>query len=139
VVVRAGLGIRVYDDSPRPELLGAGPRGRDRGGTVHAGRLGSIRVEVVSAHDANSVRSPVDGRRGLITPRNVHPSSMTRSDLALVCEPGRMDSGFIVFRRDSVEVRLVKDRSQWSVDLIADGWSERDRVDFPLFHGFALD
>jgi len=36
-------------------------------------------------------------------------------------------------------VRLVLDRSQWSVDLIADGWPERDRVIFPLFHGFALD
>jgi hypothetical protein len=45
-------------------------------------------------------------------------------------EPGTMDSGFIAFRRDPVEVRLVKDRSQWSVDLIADGWSERDRVAF---------
>jgi hypothetical protein len=43
-------------------------------------------------------------------------------------EGGTMDSGRIVFRREPVEVRLVKDRSQWSVDLIADGWRERDRV-----------
>jgi hypothetical protein len=54
-------------------------------------------------------------------------------------EGGTMDSGVIMFRREPVEVRLVKDRSQWSVDLIADGWRERDRVKFPLFHGFALD
>jgi hypothetical protein len=54
-------------------------------------------------------------------------------------ESGTMDSGLIVFHREPVEVRLVKDRSQWSVDLIADGWDERDRVAFPLFHGFALD
>ena len=54
-------------------------------------------------------------------------------------EAGTMDSGVIVFRREPVEVRLVKDRSQWSVDLIANGWRERDRVPFPLFHGFALD
>jgi hypothetical protein len=50
-----------------------------------------------------------------------------------------MDSGVIAFRREPVEVRLVKDRSQWSADLIADGWREQDRVNFPLFHGFALD
>ncbi|NUT54916.1 MAG: hypothetical protein HOQ03_02890 [Thermoleophilia bacterium] len=54
-------------------------------------------------------------------------------------EAGTMDSGLIAFRREPVEVRLVKDRSQWSVDLIADGWPERDRVNFPLLHGFALD
>jgi hypothetical protein len=54
-------------------------------------------------------------------------------------EGGTMDSGVIAFRREPVELRLVKDRSQWSVDLIADGWRERDRVSFPLFHGFALD
>jgi len=54
-------------------------------------------------------------------------------------EGGTMDSGVITFRRQPVEVALVKDRSQWSVDLVADGWAERDRVSFPLFHGFALD
>jgi hypothetical protein len=54
-------------------------------------------------------------------------------------EVGGMDSAIIAFHRDPVEIRLVKDRSQWSVDLIADGWPERDRVSFPLFHGFALE
>jgi hypothetical protein len=54
-------------------------------------------------------------------------------------EPGTMDSGLIAFRREPVEVRLVKDRSQWSVDLRADGWPERDRLNFPLLDGFALD
>jgi hypothetical protein len=38
-----------------------------------------------------------------------------------------------------VELRLIRDRSQWSVDLSADGWDERERVPFPLFHGFALE
>lgn len=52
-------------------------------------------------------------------------------------ETGPMDSGLIAFRRDPVEIRLVKDRSQWSVDLIDDGWGPEDRVSFPLFHGFA--
>ena len=52
---------------------------------------------------------------------------------------GTMDSGLITFRRDPLEIRLVKDRSQWSADLIADGWPERDRLNFPLFDGFALD
>ena len=54
-------------------------------------------------------------------------------------EGGTMDSGVITFRREPVELRLVKDRAQWSADLIADGWRERDRLNFPLFHGFALD
>jgi hypothetical protein len=51
-------------------------------------------------------------------------------------EAGTMDSGLITFRREPVEIQLVKDRSQWSVNLIADGWRERDRVTFPLFAGF---
>jgi hypothetical protein len=54
-------------------------------------------------------------------------------------EEGTMDSELIVFRREPVEVRLIKDRSQWSVDLIADTWPERDRLTFPLFHGFTLE
>ena len=52
---------------------------------------------------------------------------------------GPMDSGLITMRHDPVEIRLVKDRSQWSVDLMADGWTKDQRVPFPLFHGFALD
>jgi len=54
-------------------------------------------------------------------------------------EIGTMDSALIVFYREPVEIRLVKDRSQWSMDLIADGWPKRDWIAFPLFHGFALD
>jgi hypothetical protein len=54
-------------------------------------------------------------------------------------ETGPMDSALIAFRREPVEIRLAKDRSQWSVDLIADGWPQHDRIVFPLFHGFALD
>jgi hypothetical protein len=54
-------------------------------------------------------------------------------------DQGPMDSELIVFRREPVELRLTKDRSQWSVDLIADGWPERDWVDFPLFHGFTVE
>jgi hypothetical protein len=54
-------------------------------------------------------------------------------------EVGTMDSALIAFRREPVEIRLVKDRSKWSVDLIADGWPKHERILFPLFHGFALD
>ena len=54
-------------------------------------------------------------------------------------EPGTMDSGLIAFRREPIEVRLVKDRSQWSVDLIAHGWPASDRLNFPMLDGFALD
>ncbi len=53
-------------------------------------------------------------------------------------EVGTMDSAQITFRREPIEIYLVKDRSQWSVDLSVDGWPKRDRVVFPLFHGFAL-
>jgi hypothetical protein len=53
-------------------------------------------------------------------------------------EVGTMDSAVITFRRDPVEIRLVKDRSQWSADLLADGWPQHDRILFPLFHGFGL-
>lgn len=67
--------------------------------------------------------------------RQLHSSGFTERQR----EKGSMDSEVIVFRRDPLEVRLVKDRSQWSVDCIADGWHERDRVVFPLFHGFALN
>jgi hypothetical protein len=34
-------------------------------------------------------------------------------------EAGTMDSGLIAYRRDPIEIRLVKDRSQWSVDLMS--------------------
>lgn len=54
-------------------------------------------------------------------------------------QPGTMDSGLIRYRREPVEISLVKDRSQWSVDLMVDGWSARERLSFPLFHGFASE
>jgi hypothetical protein len=44
----------------------------------------------------------------------------------------------VVFRREPIEIRLVKDRGQWTCDLIADGWALADRVTFPLFKGFGL-
>jgi hypothetical protein len=50
-----------------------------------------------------------------------------------------MDSGLIVFRRQPVELRLVKDRAQWSVDMVANSWRESERLNFPLFDGFTLD
>ena len=54
-------------------------------------------------------------------------------------ERGGMDSELIAFRREPVDIRLIKDRGQWSVDLLADGWTERHRLQFPLFHGFARE
>ena len=52
--------------------------------------------------------------------------------------PELFGNRLFVFRRTPVELRVTKDRGQWSVDLIADGWPEHDRVLFPLLHGFAL-
>ncbi len=66
--------------------------------------------------------------------RQLESSGFTRTHE----EVGTMDSAVIAFHRTPVEIRLVKGRSQWSADLIADGWPERDRVVFPLFHGFGL-
>jgi hypothetical protein len=43
----------------------------------------------------------------------------------------------LVFRRAPMELRITKDRDQWSVDLIADGWDENERVLFPHFRGLA--
>jgi hypothetical protein len=41
----------------------------------------------------------------------------------------------VIFRRSPLEIRVTKDRSQWSLDVTADGWPEADRIYFPLFHG----
>ena len=49
-----------------------------------------------------------------------------------------MDSAVVTYRREPIEIHLVKDRSQWSVDLTVDGWPKAQKVVFPLFHGFAL-
>jgi hypothetical protein len=54
-------------------------------------------------------------------------------------QAGPMDSALMVFHREPVELRLVKDRSQWSVDLQIAGWPKRDRLTFPLFHGFGIE
>jgi hypothetical protein len=47
-----------------------------------------------------------------------------------------MDSARILFRRGTVAVSLWKDRSQWSLDVMVDGW--RDSMSFPLLDGFGL-
>ena len=51
-------------------------------------------------------------------------------------EWGGMDSGVIVCRREPLEIGLVKERSQWMLDLSVDGW--RETVAFPLLEGFGL-
>lgn len=61
--------------------------------------------------------------------RMVRAATRTQGVHATHEEVGTMDSALITFRREPVENRLVKDRSQWSADLIADGWPERDRVE----------
>ena len=53
-------------------------------------------------------------------------------------EVGGMDSAVITYRREPIEIHLVKDRSQWSVDLTVDGWRKDHEIVFPLFHGFGL-
>jgi hypothetical protein len=46
---------------------------------------------------------------------------------------GSMGSGVMVFRREAIEIRVINDRGQWTADLIADGWSEGERLGFPIF------
>ena len=50
--------------------------------------------------------------------------------------PESFGNRLVVYRREPVTRRLVRDRGEWSVDLIADGWTESQRVLFPLFEGF---
>ncbi len=57
--------------------------------------------------------------------------------LSDVRDPDFFGNRLLVYRRAPVELRLIKDRSQWTVDMKADGWD--DHVPFPLFHGFALE
>src|SRR5260370_10379257 len=59
VMMRPGLGIRMYGDGARPNL--ASPRARivDRGGPDHAGCLGRVRIKPVPRHDFDSAVSPV--------------------------------------------------------------------------------
>lgn len=49
-------------------------------------------------------------------------------------ENGTMDSGHILFRRGPLAVSVWKDRSQWSLDVMVDGW--RDSMSFPLLGGY---
>jgi hypothetical protein len=44
----------------------------------------------------------------------------------------------LVFRRPPVELRLIRDRGQWTADLSGEGWPESDRLPLPLFEGFGL-
>lgn len=39
----------------------------------------------------------------------------------------------ITFARPPIELRVVRDRGQWAIDLKADGWS--DWVGLPIFEG----
>jgi hypothetical protein len=58
MMMRAGLGRRMDDDRPRPELFRAGPSMGDGGGAVHAGRLRRVEVELAGVHDPYSVKTP---------------------------------------------------------------------------------
>jgi hypothetical protein len=41
--------------------------------------------------------------------------------------------------RDTIEIRVINDRGQWTADLRADEWPRDQRLDFPLFgEGTAL-
>ena len=43
-----------------------------------------------------------------------------------------MDSGLVVYRREPIEVSLVKDRSSWSFDVTADQWGDSVGYGFGL-------
>ena len=50
--------------------------------------------------------------------------------------PSSFGDRIVVYRRRPLTLRLIRDRSQWSVDLKAGWWRESRRVEFPLFDGF---
>jgi hypothetical protein len=52
--------------------------------------------------------------------------------------PESFGDRIVVYRRRPVTLRLIRDRSQWSVDLKVAGWRESRRVQFPLFDGFGI-
>lgn len=60
VMMRAGFGVRMNADRAGPKLRSAGSSVSDCRGSVHAGSLRSVRVELAGAHDANAVKLPVD-------------------------------------------------------------------------------
>src|SRR3954447_1732331 len=76
VMMRTGLGVRVYYDGSRPELLRACASRCDRGGAIHSRRLRCVRVELVATHHTHSVQSPVDGGGAFATRCSVHVRSM---------------------------------------------------------------
>src|SRR5207245_2853837 len=59
VMVGAGLGLGVDDDSAGPEFLGAGARVGDGGGAVHARGLRGVDVELIGVDDAHAVVFPL--------------------------------------------------------------------------------
>jgi hypothetical protein len=59
VVVSAGAGCGLDHDGSRPELVGASASVRDRRRARHAGRLGSIAVELTGAHNPYTACFPV--------------------------------------------------------------------------------
>jgi hypothetical protein len=49
--------------------------------------------------------------------------------------PESFGNRLVVFYREPVTLRLVRDRGQWSADVLAHGWDENQRVLFPLLEG----
>ncbi|MNC85472.1 hypothetical protein D3C83_10720 [compost metagenome] len=58
VVVGAGLGLGMDDDRAGPEFFRARARVGNGRGTVHAGRLRRVDVELVAMHDPHAVITP---------------------------------------------------------------------------------
>jgi hypothetical protein len=59
MVVRAGFGIGFDHDRASPELAGSCAGVRDGGGAGHSGSLGSVRVEIASRDDFDSIVQPI--------------------------------------------------------------------------------
>jgi hypothetical protein len=41
----------------------------------------------------------------------------------------------MTFRREPVEIRVIRDRGQWTADLMATDWSGDERLAFPVLEG----
>jgi hypothetical protein len=67
VMMWAGFGVRLNRYRAGPDRAGASRRLRDRGGPIHAGRLGRVRIKLIGMNDADPVRAPF--RLGLTHPR----------------------------------------------------------------------
>jgi hypothetical protein len=116
VVVRTGLGVCVDCHRAGPEFLGADTCEVDRGGAVHAGRLGSVGVEAVGGDDGVVLPfwSGVGGQWGVAA--GCHLAANTVLFLLGKAERARGGAGWVYFWKLFIPMYVAVDTipaSRW--------------------------